>query len=643
MREGSSAAKRERSAAATRLFVTWRAIALGCLLVPLNAYWLTYNVWYRNQLTGGISLYNTTVFILVALLGANCLVKRWQPRRALTGAELLVAYLMVTVATTMATTPWDGVTTLPTILTYPFRVASLSNQWGERILPLLPRWAMVDNPAAVEGFWQGRMNPYSFQVLAAWWRPALWWTSFFAALAWVLLCLSSVVRKRWSEEEKLTFPMTLLPLAMTNEDGSLWRSRGFRIGATATSAVALLNFASSLLPALPSIPFGIYHGQYTASLRPWSGIRQPYLWYSPFLIGLSYLMPLDLLLSLWVFTVIGKLQQVATIHFGWNTQTWWGPPYQDAQIWGGLIAVIATVVWLERRYLSRVVVAALRRPGSVLDDREALKHRTALLGAAVGCGYLWFFLFRLGFQHWAAAVFVLALVSVSMMVARFRAQLGPPHHELRGEDLLWRSYTGLAGRTQAGLTLLGSYIMGYRDNPAPVMVEGLRMGEREQSLRGLGAAFVLALALGVFSVFWANLQLNYVNGADHCTEIWKTPPGIAAQVFGDLNARLGQAPGIDWGPFLAMGIGAAVCALLMWLKLSVPSFPLHPVAFPLSAGGAIEGTFAGIFIAWVVKASVLRWGGLRAYRASLPIVFGVIVGEAVCGAVVALVRPLLWP
>ena len=46
-------------------------------------------------------------------------------------------------------------------------------------------------------------------------RPAMWWSAWAVALAWVTLCLNVIVRRRWSEEEQLPFPMTILPLQMT--------------------------------------------------------------------------------------------------------------------------------------------------------------------------------------------------------------------------------------------------------------------------------------------------------------------------------------------------------------------------------------------------------------------------------------------
>ena len=46
-------------------------------------------------------------------------------------------------------------------------------------------------------------------------------------------------------------------------------------------------------------------------------------------------------------------------------------------------------------------------------------------------------------------------------------------------------------------------------------------------------------------------------------------------------------------------------------------------------------------VGWAAKTSVLRWGGLRLYRRTLPIAIGVIIGDQVNSAVWALAAVML--
>ena len=624
-----------------RRFVTLRAVILGALILPFNAYWLTWYVWYRSHLTGDTSLFSTAVFVLALLVGLNWMLGRIWRGRELSPGELLVVYVMVTVGTTMCASGWDWMTNLPTFLSYPFRFASKENKWATDVIPLLPYWLVVTDPYAVAGFWEGSVDPYSREVLSAWWRPALWWASFVGALVWVFLCSNSLLRKRWVEEEKMAFPMVTVPVAMVRPEARLWRTRAFQLGAAAAGAIALLNFTHSFVPSVPAIPFEFDYGQYIANLRPWNGIRQPFFWYGPFIIALCYLIPLDLLFSLWVFVLLGKAQQVLTIQLGWNTETWGGPPYIDAQSFGALAALIVLVLWLDRQYLAVLLRGAVLRRGPLGDSREAMGHRTALLGLAAGIGYLWWFLRRMGVSADATPAFLGLYLLVSLTIARFRAQLGPPHHEILnyGPSQVMMTVFGsraFNGRTLSAFALLGPFTGSQRGNPSPLTLEALKMGEGQSSLRGLGFPIVLAAVLGSISLFWANINQNYHYGAGIRGHM--PPVQVAGWNFGALATDLTQPAKGDLLALAAMGVGAALCGVLMALKLRFPGFPLHPVALPVSTGGAIEGTVAAVFIAWAVKATVLRWGGQRTYRVSLQIALGVIVGDAVVGCALAVIR-----
>jgi hypothetical protein len=77
-----------------------------------------------------------------------------------------------------------------------------------------------------------------------------------------------------------------------------------------------------------------------------------------------------------------------------------------------------------------------------------------------------------------------------------------------------------------------------------------------------------------------------------------------------------------------MGFGLVVMAVLMALKLNLPWWPLHPVAYPIALSASIQSMTPAIFGTWLVKAVLLRYGGLRAHRAALPFFLGLLVGHA---------------
>ncbi|MGD0111987.1 MAG: DUF6784 domain-containing protein, partial [Armatimonadota bacterium] len=60
-----------------------------------------------------------------------------------------------------------------------------------------------------------------------------------------------------------------------------------------------------------------------------------------------------------------------------------------------------------------------------------------------------------------------------------------------------------------------------------------------------------------------------------------------------------------------------------------PAWPLHPVALPLATGWVIDTIMPAVIGTLVVKAVLLRYGGLRAHRRALPFFLGITTGSAV--------------
>src|SRR5438874_10705330 len=77
--------------------VTWRAILIGTLLIPINTYWviLVEGIWHSNHATA-MSLFWNTVFCLVILVGINLILKRYVPRIAFSQGEFITIYVMIT-------------------------------------------------------------------------------------------------------------------------------------------------------------------------------------------------------------------------------------------------------------------------------------------------------------------------------------------------------------------------------------------------------------------------------------------------------------------------------------------------------------------------------------------------------------------
>ena len=190
--------------------VTLRAILISLAAAPLNTYWITYTYWHFGYGPGPGIIYYSCVWYLVGLVGINALLDRWRPRWRFSAGELITIYLLLSVSTA-----WCGVdfiSDLPEAISNPFWFATPSNQWEQLVIPYLPTWLTVSEPDVISGLFEGDSSLYRRNVVLAWLGPTLWWAAMTTALMLAFVALSSILRRRWCDEEKLLFPAAIVPL-----------------------------------------------------------------------------------------------------------------------------------------------------------------------------------------------------------------------------------------------------------------------------------------------------------------------------------------------------------------------------------------------------------------------------------------------
>src|SRR5512141_1352609 len=80
-------------------FVTWRAVILALVLAVFNDYWVVQLEVVRYSFATYAAPFYNVVFTLFVLTCLNFELKRKWPRIALTSAELLTVYLMLSITT----------------------------------------------------------------------------------------------------------------------------------------------------------------------------------------------------------------------------------------------------------------------------------------------------------------------------------------------------------------------------------------------------------------------------------------------------------------------------------------------------------------------------------------------------------------
>ncbi len=61
-------------------------------------------------------------------------------------------------------------------------------------------------------------------------------------------------------------------------------------------------------------------------------------------------------------------------------------------------------------------------------------------------------------------------------------------------------------------------------------------------------------------------------------------------------------------------------------------FPFHPVGYAVACGWMMGGIWFSIFVAWLIKWAILKFGGIQLYRRMVPFFIGIILGQHVIGS-----------
>ncbi len=620
--------------------VTPRALLLGLICIPFNTLWVVLMERVDGRaFSSTCSLFFTAVFFLLMIVTGNRFLKRVSPQKALRQGELLTIFSMVSVSTAMCAV--DFMSPLITLMGHAAWFSTPSNNW-DKFLSSLPSWLTVTDKEALRGYYVGDSTLYTPQHLRAWMVPAFFWSLFIFALLWTMACLNTLVRSQWTEKERLSYPLVQLPLAMTTEDGSLYKSRIFWFGFAVAGGLNLLNGLHFLFPNLPALTFNGLDAAQFFTEKPWNAIGWTPLAIFPFIVGIGSLLPADLLFSCWFFFFYWKFEKIASSAFGFlesNPRS----PYIDEQMFGGYVAVTVFALWTMRSQIKAIWTKAFGKTGeSDLDDsQEPMRYRWALLGAGGGFLFLVAFSAAAKMPIWVAVLFFALYFVIALSVTRMRAELGPPAHDLHfiGPNQTLYSVFGSQNLNQNAMGVMTLYYWfnrAYRAHAMPHQLEAFKMGkESGTNLRGTLFAVMLAAGVGIFSTFWITLHLSYQMGAAGKIHGWSSL-GFGQEAFNKLSGWISSPSKPDVPAIQSMSLGFLITAGLTLLRMRTIGFPFHPLGFCLSGGWSMWWMWPSLLIAWVVKVSILRYGGLKLYKAALPFFFGVILGDFLIGGIWAL-------
>lgn len=617
----------------------WQVFPVGVGLIALNSWWvmLGSEVWHSTQLTIASMFFNAVFTLFLLVLGSMAV--RWiAPRVAPTRAEILVLYAMVVIISTISGHTMMGY--LLPALEHAYWFATPENEWPALFGHHLPTWLVVKDRDVLRGYFEGDASIYTPAALRAWLPPVFAWSGVIVVLWTVLMLTTTLLRRQWTEHEKLSYPVTQLPLALTADPVQFFRSRWMWAGFGLIVALDIWNGVAFLHPVMPTLPIK-NHRVTTFTTGPWRALGSVWVSFYPFVIGLMYFTPLDLSFSCWFFYVLGRLWAVAVVAAGGQNA------YRYEQSIGAWVALGLIPLWLGRRWFLEMARYILRghRGGRRIDADEPVGYRAAMLGILVGVGVLGILWTSAGMSWWVFGLYFAIYFPMVIGIARSRAEIGPPVHTLiyvdPGRTLVAGMGTRPFGpRNLSLMTLLYPLNRCYRANPMPSQLEALRIAERAGVRpRSMIIGMTLATVIGSFVTFWIYLHVLYDLGADNRARGWIVHMGF--ETFNRLQSWLTNPRTPRPLEVSGMYGGFAFTMLLMFLKSRFLWFPFHPGGYVLTTGGGFGREWFATFVSWALKLVILRVGGVKGYRAAAPFFLGVLLGDYTMGCVWSLIG-LVW-
>lgn len=625
------------------LGVTPRALLLGTALTVLCDLWIHYAELVMGGERGHTAIAATStpvgpVCLLFVVAAINLLVSRLLPGLALASAEVLVVYVMITTSAVLSSSGQLHFI-IPTVVAA-WHYATDDNAWASlfhRFVPDFPALAQK-NPEALEGFYKGQA-PVHWSL----WLPQMGtWIAFMLAVAFAMLCLVSLLRRQWIDRERLSFPTVALPAALMEENIPLFRRPLFWIGAAIPFAFSLMNTLALNDPRfrLVSLRADTDLATYMTE-APWNAIGRTPLSFYPFVIGIAYLIPVDVTFSSWFFFLVTRAENIAGAALNIDAGMSGSPratfPFLGQQGAGAFIALTVVSLWMSRAYLKEVFAKAFGEPSTLDDSDEPISYRGALIGLACSALFLIGFCIFSGMQPVIATLLIVLAFTYMIAATRIRAETG--NAWLFGPDVdvnhLMTRTMGTGLLTPQDLTVL-AYMrpalanFDMRCMVMPHQFDAMKMADMVgASRRRLFGAICIGTVLGLTASFMIALMVWHHFGAEAKTDAWRTSQGRVP--FDNITSLMRNPLQPDLRGMGAIAFGFLMTAALMALRSYFVWWPLHPVGYAIANTNTMTSTWLPFFIAWLAKLLILRYGGARLYRQSIPFALGLIAGDLLGG------------
>jgi len=620
--------------------ISKKALIIGIVFVVAICFIVSYAELVIAYIQiGFLQLPPAVIGVFFFLVVASRLLKKISIRLGLTQQELMMIYCMMLIAS-MISSRGMMEKLIPALIAVNY-YANEPNGWDKLFFPNIKSWlvpfdiAKKPRQEIAVGFYE-QLDPGEPIPFGPWVTPLLVWGVLILLIFFGFLCLASILRKQWVDNEKLTFPLVQLPLEFVRDEetGRFFKNSLMWLGFGLPTLIFTLNGLHGIFPSVPWVRLNHNLNQFFTE-RPFNAMYYTPAFISFAAVGFFYLLPAQLLFSLWVFFIFTRLQDILAAAFGMRVS---GMPlyptrlYIGYQVAGAYLALVVYFIYVSSSHLKQVLKRVFTQE-KIDDVGELLPYRVAFWGLIISflLSVLW--CYYSGLTLWFAVFELLIYIGfVAVVMARSTAEGGLLMTETSFRPIdLYVMVGQKAALGASSLTFLSFFDAIFtRDQRGLILtgfLDGLKIADGVgMKRRPLLVFFFVAIILALICSATIHLWLPYRYGANYMySYVYRGNPLWA---FSDHAPALeGYRTELNWTGLTFFTVGIIFTAFLAFMRTLYWWWPFHPLGYALSASWTMIVFWFPVFLAWLVKYPLMRYGGIRLYLKIRPLFLGMIFGE----------------
>ncbi|BCM93956.1 hypothetical protein IAD21_05851 [Abditibacteriota bacterium] len=628
--------------------VTVRSVSMSLFLAAMFGYCIPIvDFKMSNTFMGSMHMPAGAIAVLLALLlVVNPLLRLLSTRLAFTRQETLTVYISCLFSTLV---PGRGAENffVPNILSS-FYYAKPENKWLDFLTPYLKPWMVPSmhggkfDPLVASGWYENNGGKIPWE---AWMSPLVAWTALILALHIMHACLGVMLRAQWAQREALAFPLLRLPLELSEEsaDGKVrfFKNPLVWVGFSISVFIEMLNGLHLYFPDVPAFPLSLPMGQYLTE-APWNQMGNMQVQIFPAIVGISFLLTSEVSFSLWFLHLFSKTQYIAAYMLGYPAASldapfWlrgWAKGFVGYQQVGAILAYMGLLVWTGREHWKHIARRAVGKVQATEDEKgEALSYPVAFWGFFLMLTFILGWTIASGVR-WEVALLLWAFyLAISLALTRLVAEAGLLFVQTGWMPLGPLAFLVGAGpghlidaATAAPAAMISSSLMlDQRGFTLPSFLQGFKLAHDQNIaprplLALIFGCIAISFSIGLFSI----LRMGYTLGGLQMANWWATAAGSQPALH-----AVGFARGLDTNMaanWFWVGIGAAATIAMMNARARFAWFPLHPLGLIMCVPFAMHAMWISIFLGWISKTLITRFGGTDSARKVTPFFLGLALG-----------------